>query len=147
MKPLCHNLTSKYASKNRSAGTAEHCRTELNEYELPVHRRKHGFREISILAVKFSDLAYVIRKESTHNNACIFPILGEAEELWDDVAIAMYPSRAAMMEMVASPAYQAIAVHREAGLSGPVKYRNPCNAGPLVKLKRLDKPAVGREVT
>lgn len=45
-------------------------------------------------------------------------VLGEVEELWDDVAIAMYPSRAAMMAMVASPAYQAIAVHREAGLSG-----------------------------
>jgi uncharacterized protein (DUF1330 family) len=45
-------------------------------------------------------------------------MLGEVEELWDDVAIAMYPSRAAMLEMVSSPEYQAIAVHREAGLAG-----------------------------
>jgi hypothetical protein len=35
----------------------------MNEYELPVHRRKHGFREISILVVQFSDLAYGIRQE------------------------------------------------------------------------------------
>ena len=45
-------------------------------------------------------------------------MLSEVEELWDDVAIAMYPSRAAMLEMVSSPEYQAIAVHREAGLAG-----------------------------
>lgn len=45
-------------------------------------------------------------------------MLGEVEELWDDVAIAMYPSRAAMLEMVSSPEYRKIAVHREAGLAG-----------------------------
>ena len=45
-------------------------------------------------------------------------ILGEVEDLWDDVAIAMYPSRAAMLTMISSPEYQAIAVHREAGLAG-----------------------------
>ncbi|MFT4519317.1 MAG: hypothetical protein ACI9JM_001713 [Halioglobus sp.] len=45
-------------------------------------------------------------------------MLGEVEDMWDDVAIAMYPSRAAMLEMVSSPEYQAIAVHREAGLAG-----------------------------
>ncbi len=45
-------------------------------------------------------------------------MLGEVEELWDDVAIAMYPSRAAMLEMISSPEYQDIAVHREAGLAG-----------------------------
>jgi uncharacterized protein (DUF1330 family) len=45
-------------------------------------------------------------------------MLGEVEELWDTVAIAMYPSRKAMMEMMMSPDYQASAVHREAGLAG-----------------------------
>ena len=45
-------------------------------------------------------------------------MLVEVEELWDDVAIAMYPSRAAMLTMISSPEYQAIAVHREAGLAG-----------------------------
>jgi uncharacterized protein (DUF1330 family) len=45
-------------------------------------------------------------------------MLGEVEELWDDVGIAMYPSRAAMLEMISSPEYQAIAVHRDAGLAG-----------------------------
>jgi uncharacterized protein (DUF1330 family) len=45
-------------------------------------------------------------------------MLGEVEELWDDVAIATYPSRAAMLEMASSPEYQEISVHREAGLAG-----------------------------
>ena len=45
-------------------------------------------------------------------------MLGEVEELWDTAAIAMYPSRKAMMEMMSSADYQASAVHRTAGLAG-----------------------------
>ena len=45
-------------------------------------------------------------------------MLGEVEELWDSVAIAMYPSRKAMMEMIQSKEYQAIHHHRDAGLAG-----------------------------
>lgn len=45
-------------------------------------------------------------------------MLGEVAELWDTAAIAMYPSRKAMMEMLSSPDYQASAVHRTAGLAG-----------------------------
>ena len=45
-------------------------------------------------------------------------MLGEVEELWDKVAIAMYPSRAAMFEMVRSEKMREIGVHRAAGLAG-----------------------------
>lgn len=45
-------------------------------------------------------------------------MLGEVEELWDEVAIAMYPSRAAMLEMISMPEYGEIHVHRSAGLAG-----------------------------
>jgi uncharacterized protein (DUF1330 family) len=45
-------------------------------------------------------------------------MLGEIDELWDKVAIAMYPSRAAMMEMMQSPRMQEIGIHRTAGLAG-----------------------------
>jgi uncharacterized protein (DUF1330 family) len=45
-------------------------------------------------------------------------MLGEVEELWDSVAIAMYPSRQAMIEMMQSEEYQAIHHHRNAGLAG-----------------------------
>ena len=50
-------------------------------------------------------------------------LLGEVEELWDMVALAQYPSRAAMMAMVQSPEYQAIEKHRIAGLAGQLNIR------------------------
>lgn len=45
-------------------------------------------------------------------------MLGEVEELWDMVAIAMYPSRAAMLNMMRSPTMLEIGIHRAAGLAG-----------------------------
>lgn len=45
-------------------------------------------------------------------------MLGSVEELWDRVAIAMYPNRKAMLAMIMDPDYQASAVHRTAGLAG-----------------------------
>lgn len=47
-----------------------------------------------------------------------FLSLGQVEELWDEVAIAMYPERAAMVRMSMSEEWRAIAVHRSAGLKG-----------------------------
>ena len=44
--------------------------------------------------------------------------IGEVEELWDDVAIAIYPSRAAMLQMMQSDKMQEIGQHRAAGLAG-----------------------------
>ena len=45
-------------------------------------------------------------------------MLGEVEYLWDQVAIAMYPSRKAMLEMISDPDYIKSAQHRVAGLEG-----------------------------
>jgi uncharacterized protein (DUF1330 family) len=45
-------------------------------------------------------------------------MLGEVEELWDKVAIAMYPSRQAMLDMMMDPEMAKISVHRSAGLAG-----------------------------
>lgn len=50
-------------------------------------------------------------------------LLGQMDEPWDMVALAQYPSRAAMMAMVQSPAYQAIEKHRIAGLAGQLNIR------------------------
>ena len=44
--------------------------------------------------------------------------LGEVEELWDEVAIACYPTRGAMLEMMQLPEMAEIARHRAAGLAG-----------------------------
>ena len=44
--------------------------------------------------------------------------IGEVEELWDLVAIAMYPSRGAMFAMARSEGMREISMHRTAGLAG-----------------------------
>lgn len=44
--------------------------------------------------------------------------LGQIDELWDMVVIANYPSKKHMADMILSPEYQAIEVHRNAGLAG-----------------------------
>ncbi|MFT7289102.1 MAG: hypothetical protein ACI87W_003229 [Halieaceae bacterium] len=45
-------------------------------------------------------------------------MLGEVEDLWDMIAIVMYPSRKAMLKMISDPAYVESAKHRSAGLAG-----------------------------
>jgi uncharacterized protein (DUF1330 family) len=47
-----------------------------------------------------------------------FLALGQVEELWDEVAIVVYPDRGALFRMTNSKAWQDLAVHREAGLVG-----------------------------
>jgi len=56
-------------------------------------------------------------------------MLGATDELWDMVALAEYPSRAAMMAMVSSPEYRAIEKHRVAGLAGQLNIRTKAIGG------------------
>ena len=50
-------------------------------------------------------------------------MLGEVEETWDMIALAEYPSLEAMRTMIMSPEYQAISVHRTAGLAGQLNIK------------------------
>ena len=50
-------------------------------------------------------------------------MLGEVEENWDMIALAEYPSLEAMRTMIMSPEYQAISVHRTAGLAGQLNIK------------------------
>ena len=45
-------------------------------------------------------------------------MLGEIEELWDMVALARYPSKKAMFDMITNPEYLESNKHRIAGLAG-----------------------------
>lgn len=47
-----------------------------------------------------------------------FLALGQVEELWDEIAIVKYPNRAALLDMSTSAEWEALSVHRSAGLSG-----------------------------
>lgn len=56
-------------------------------------------------------------------------LLGEVEDNWDVVALVEYPSLEAFRTMIASPAYQAIHAHRDAGLAGQLNIRTkPANS-------------------
>lgn len=50
-------------------------------------------------------------------------MLGEVEELWDVVALVEYPSLKAFQTMILSPEYEAITVHRDAGLQGQLNIK------------------------
>lgn len=56
-------------------------------------------------------------------------MLGEVEELWDKVAIAVYPSRAAMLGMLMDPEMAEISVHRNAGLAGQLNIETVAATG------------------
>ena len=56
--------------------------------------------------------------EITFAGDVTFLALGQVEELWDEIAIAKYPNRAALFQMSSSPEWQAIGIHRAAGLAG-----------------------------
>lgn len=47
-----------------------------------------------------------------------FLALGQVEELWDEIAIASYPNRRAMVDMSMSDEWREMSVHRDAGLAG-----------------------------
>jgi uncharacterized protein (DUF1330 family) len=56
-------------------------------------------------------------------------MLGEVEELWDVVALAVWPSRQVMFEVMQSPQMQEISVHRTAGLAGQLNIETTGLAG------------------
>jgi uncharacterized protein (DUF1330 family) len=58
-----------------------------------------------------------------------FLALGQVEDLWDEVAIAMYPKRADLWRMSSSPEWQEISVHRTAGLAGQLNIETVAQNG------------------
>ena len=54
-------------------------------------------------------------------------MLGEVEDLWDKIYIAMYPSRKAMLQMISNPDYIKSAQHRVAGLEGQLNIETSLN--------------------
>lgn len=60
-----------------------------------------------------------------------FLSLGQAEELWDEVAIAMYPARSDMVRMSMSAEWQEAAIHRTAGLKGQLNIETVMPSGNL----------------
>jgi len=56
-------------------------------------------------------------------------MIGQVEELWDEVAIAAYPNRKALLDMSLSEEWQAISIHRSAGLKGQLNIETTIQDG------------------
>lgn len=98
----------------------------LNLIKLKQHATYSDGRETKLTGLE----AYMLYGEETQEHLkkvgakVIFSgpvsrlMIGEIDELWDLVAIAEYPNRAAMLKMITDPEYLKSSEHREAALDG-----------------------------
>ena len=56
-------------------------------------------------------------------------VIGEVQDLWDMVALAVWPSRQVMLEVMQDDGIQEIGIHRSAGLAGQLNIENTGLAG------------------
>ncbi|MAU91211.1 MAG: DUF1330 domain-containing protein [Gammaproteobacteria bacterium TMED182] len=87
-------------------------------YEDGIASELSGAEAYALYAAEVSKILITLGGGGMFNAKVERLVLGDVEELWDTIAIAMYPSRQAMIAMMQSPEYQAIHHHRDAGLAG-----------------------------
>lgn len=56
-------------------------------------------------------------------------MMGQVDDVWDRVGVAMYPSRGSIVEMIQSEEHLEIAIHRNAGLAGQLNLELAFPAG------------------
>lgn len=93
-------------------------------------------REVSKLLPAFGGQAF-FAGDVTHLS------LGKVEQLWDEVAIAIYPDRGSMVKMSMSSQWQALSVHRTAGLEGQLNIETTLSEGAPDWLSRLASEVPG----
>ncbi len=91
---------------------------ERAEYEDGRDTDLTGYEAYQIYARGVAELLPRYGGELTFAADVTFLALGQVEDLWDEVAIATYPNRAALFEMSTSDDWRELAVHRTAGLAG-----------------------------
>ena len=107
---------------------------EVKNALMPNDEQMAGFLEkdkdqpiFMVNLLKFKDKAeYPDKRETDLTGAEAYAIYGKevrkhlekVEDLWDVVAIATYPNRKAMLDMISDPEYIKSAQHRVAGLEG-----------------------------
>ena len=91
---------------------------EKAEYEDGRETNLSGAEAYAIYGEKVQECLKKVGAEMTFSGVVSRLMLGEVEDLWDSVAIARYPSRKAMLEMIMDPYYQETEKHRSAGLEG-----------------------------
>ena len=91
---------------------------EKAEYEDGRDTNLSGKEAYMIYGIEVQEHLKKIGGEMVFGGEITRLMLGEVEDLWDSVAVARYPSRKAMLEMIMDPDYQESEKHRSAGLLG-----------------------------
>ena len=91
---------------------------EKAEYEDGRDTEMSGREAYQIYTIEVQEHLKKVGAEIVFGGVVSRLMLGEVEDLWDSVAIARYPSRKAMLEMMMSSEYQESEKHRSAGLLG-----------------------------
>ena len=91
---------------------------EHAEYEDGRDSQLTGYEAYQIYGKGVAQLLPKYGGEGFFMGDVTFLSLGQVEELWDEVAIAKYPDRGSLVQMTSSEEWQALAVHRAAGLAG-----------------------------
>jgi len=102
---------------------------EKAEYEDGRETDLTGYEAYQIYAKEVVKLLAKFGGKGVFAGEVTFLALGQVEELWDEVAIAMYPTRSDLFRMSTSKEWQAIAVHRAAGLAGQLNIETVVQPG------------------
>ena len=101
---------------------------EKAEYEDGRETDLTGYQAYQLYAREVGKLLTTFGGKGFFAGDVTFLALGQVEDLWDEVAIAMYPKRADLLRMSSSKAWQEIAVHRTAGLAGQLNIETVAQA-------------------
>ena len=99
------------------------------EYEDGRETDLTGYEAYQLYGQAVSNIIQDYGGEVTFAADVTFLALGQVEELWDEVAIATYPNRGALLEMSSSDAWREASVHRTAGLAGQLNVETVSRGG------------------
>jgi uncharacterized protein (DUF1330 family) len=88
-----------------------------------------GYEAYQIYAKAVSKLLPVYGGRGFFAGNVTFLALGQVEELWDEIAIAIYPTRGDLLRMSSSKEWQEMSVHRAAGLAGQLNIETVAQSG------------------
>ena len=90
-----------------------------------------GEEAFNIYSRKVNELVRASGGDVTFISKIVRLEIGEAEQLWDRVILASYPSRKIMLDIMSSDRMREIAIHRTAGLEGQLNIETKNGTGPF----------------
>jgi uncharacterized protein (DUF1330 family) len=102
---------------------------EKAEYEDGRETNLTGYEAYQLYSKEVAKLLTEFGGKGIFAGDVTFLALGQVEDLWDEVAIAMYPKRADLLQMSSSKKWQEISVHRTAGLAGQLNIETVAQLG------------------